>query len=115
MGATTFQTTIVGKFDSLTAFRMAQDRARYEHGHGGYTGTIAEKGDFIMISCEPRQNPYKLANELMDDHNSPVDDKWGPAGYIELQGKLKKEMVERYGLKGKKGIRAFLFFGWASC
>lgn len=114
MGATTFGTTIAVKGDALEAFRRAQDNARYEHGHGGYTGTIAEKHDFTMIECKPRQNPYKLARKLVNDDDERVDDKYGPAGCIELQGKYRKEIVERYGLKGKQGIRAFLFFGWAS-
>ena len=28
-----------------TAFKEEQDQCRYEHGHGGYTGTVAETPD----------------------------------------------------------------------
>lgn len=31
------------------AFRLAVEQAQYESGHGGYTGTIAEKSGFIML------------------------------------------------------------------
>jgi hypothetical protein len=115
MGATDFGTTIAVKGGAGDAFRAAQDRARYESGHRGYTGTIAEKHDFTMIECKPRQNPYNLARKLINDQDPRVDDKWGPAGCIELTGKWRKALVERHGLKGKRDIRAFLFFGWASC
>lgn len=46
MGATDFQTYAYGK-TAQEAFRAAQEHARYEYGHGGYTGTIAEKRGFI--------------------------------------------------------------------
>lgn len=42
MGATNFETTATGK-TLAEAFRNAVDDARYWHGHGGYSGTIAEK------------------------------------------------------------------------
>ena len=42
MGASTFLTRATGK-TAREAFASATSDARYEHGHGGYTGTIAEK------------------------------------------------------------------------
>jgi hypothetical protein len=51
MGASEFQVEIKAK-DAKTAFRTAVEQARFEHGHGGYTGTIAEKNGFIMIDAE---------------------------------------------------------------
>ena len=48
MGATNFMTTAKGK--SLDdAFRVATDQARFEYGHGGYTGTIAEKETVMEV------------------------------------------------------------------
>jgi hypothetical protein len=32
------------------AFFAAVEEARYEYGHGGYTGTIAEKADVVLRS-----------------------------------------------------------------
>lgn len=95
MGANTFFTTASGK-TAYHAFRAACDDARHESGHGGYTGTIAEKTEFCMITCPPGKEPAAYARELMDNDDPRIDDTWGPAGCI--------------GLGGGK----FLFFGWAS-
>jgi hypothetical protein len=114
MGACDYENVVIGKYkDASEAFRYVVNEARYYHGHGGYTGTIAEKGDFRMITLPPRKDPYKYADELMDS-DSQVNDKWGPANCIEIKGKRLKELRERNNLKGKRGIKAFLFFGWAS-
>jgi hypothetical protein len=102
MGAATFETKAKGK-SARDAFDKARERAQYDHGHSGYTGTIAEKGDFIMINlgsglakCDlasAREHAYKL----IDSEDQRVRDKWGPAGCIAL------------------GNDEYFFFGWASC
>ena len=56
MGATDFSTIALGK-DAADAFRTARDEAAWESGHGGYTGTIAEKGGFVQFTLKPRTNP----------------------------------------------------------
>lgn len=83
MGATNFQTTAEGK-TAAEAFRAARERALYDYGHRGYTGTIAEKHEFVMVSPLPLPRPEAeaLANELMDDDR--ISDKRGPAGAIPL-------------------------------
>ena len=68
MGAYEFSTVALGKTPE-EAFRMAVEDARYEHGHGGYTGTIAEKQDFILIVLPPRVTPqrfHQLLQEFME-------------------------------------------------
>lgn len=45
MGATNFEVIATGK-TAREAFLSAVDDARYWNGHGGYTGTIAEKSGF---------------------------------------------------------------------
>jgi len=51
----------------------------------------------------------------MADRDPRVDDKWGPAGVINLSGtQAAKKYRERNGLKGKHGS-VWLFFGVASC
>lgn len=78
------------------AFNNALQQARWEHGHGGYTGSIAEKDSFVtMGTASTMEKAYELAYDLLDDPK--VDDKWGPAGVIRI------ENTNRY-----------LFFGWAS-
>ena len=97
MGAHTFFTRASGE-DVESAFRSAVEEARYHHGHGGYTGTIAEKNSFIRIpddevgDCEPRE----YANHLINNQDSRIDSKWGPAGCIHVEDDV------------------YLFFGWAS-
>jgi len=95
MGACTFFTVSKGK-TADAAFSEAVYTARYEYGHGGYTGTIAEKHDFIMIELPKGAVPVKYAEQLIDDGDPRIDDKWGPAGCIEMPG------------------NKYLFFGWAS-
>ena len=115
MGACNFENLTIDRYkDANEAFVKLVKDAQYYHGHGGYTGTIAEKGSFVMITPPPRKNPYKFAYELIDNGDHRVNDKWGPAGCIELKGKWLKELREKNNLKGKRGIKAFLFFGWAS-
>jgi hypothetical protein len=95
MGANTFETVSKGATASA-AFDAAVAQAKYDHGHGGYSWTIAEKGDYRMLVCPAGEEPRKFASRLIDEGDPRVDDKWGPAGCVDLGG-------------GK-----WLFFGWAS-
>jgi len=92
------------------AFRSCRDQAAYDYGHAGYTGTMAEKDEFVMIPVPARKNPIKYAEKLLADADSRIDDKWGPAGCIEIRvspADRKKQKLER-------GVKKYLFFGWAS-
>lgn len=95
MGACEFFTTEKAP-DARKAFSAARERAQYDHGHSGYTGTIAEKHEFVLFSVPEGQDPIAYANDLLDRNDSRVSDKWGPAGCVKLE-------------EGK-----YLFFGWAS-
>ena len=103
MGACEFTTTAKGK-TAQEAFEAAQKQARYDHGHAGYTGTIAEKHSFVMIPLaglerEKGESVEEVALNhaawLMEQGDKRIDDKWGPAGCVSL------------------GKGAYLFFGWA--
>jgi len=48
MGAAEFCVRIEGEADVTSAFHRARDDAMHESGHGGYTGTIAEKHDLAV-------------------------------------------------------------------
>lgn len=102
MGAAVFFNTGVAP-TAHEAFQRLRDEALYEYGHRGYTGTIAEKQNFKMITCPNDKNPVDYANELIDSGDSRVDDKCGPAGCINL-GPLADDPSNQ----------KFLFFGWAS-
>lgn len=95
MGAETFSTIAKGK-TAKDAFRSAVEQAQYDHGHSGYTGTIAEKCEFTIIPLPKDADPEKYAWQLIDDRDGRIDDKWGPAGCIKIDAET------------------FLFFGWAS-
>lgn len=97
MGATTFSQRAQGA-SAKEAFAQARDHASWEHGHGGYTGTIAEKHEFIMLPVPEGVDQSTDWYEYDPDcpHWQAVDDKWGPAGCFDL------------------GDGHFLFFGWAS-
>lgn len=95
MGASTFEVVARGK-TAQEAFNSAVSQAQYESGHGGYTGTIAEKRSFTMIPLPQGRDPRDFINELIDKADPRIDDKWGPAGCIDL------------------GNGRFCFFGWAS-
>jgi hypothetical protein len=95
MGACTFTTSATGA-TPREAFNEAVQRALYDYGHAGYTGTLAEKCDFVHIPLPEGKDPHKYANELIDASDPRINDKWGPAGCLPLSG------------------NKWLFFGWAS-
>jgi hypothetical protein len=111
MGAKQFITIAEGA-TADEAFTAAREEAHYEHGHRGYSGTIAEKDNFTTFEVpalasadEAMGRVYARAvlsgqaedgDEGMRRIAEAVDDKWGPAGHIALGGKR------------------HLFFGWAS-
>lgn len=93
-----------------SAFMEARQRAQYEHGSGGYSGSLGEKDGFIMIHRAKSQKIAEtMAGEIMSPRGIPVfreeitvlvDDKWGPAGAI------------RYPIDATHD--GIIFFGWAS-
>lgn len=95
MGAYDFYTTAKGK-TAQEAFNNAVEDARFNYGHAGYTGTIAEKHQFVMISLPEGKTAEEYAVDLVNNGDDRIDDKWGPAGCISL------------------GNDEWLFFGWAS-
>ena len=80
-------------------FKALREEAQYQRGHGGYSGTIAEKDDFkIVAKPMTREEAETKANTQISDN-----DKWGPAYAIPI-------------IEGKSTqIKGYLFFGIASC
>lgn len=135
MGAIAFVTEMAGA-TVQAAFGDAVRLAQYNHGHGGYSGTIAEKAAFKLFSVPVGAEPeavrqaargatrYDLSEidrgivsvgasraevktwneDIRSQHPGfdiismarGTDDKWGPAGAMEIQ-------------EGE-----WVFFGWAS-
>lgn len=73
MGATNFHTTAFGK-DAREAYAAAVQDALHWHGHGGYTGTIAEKSGFALVKLPPRVTSEKFLRWLdLTVHSMYVD------------------------------------------
>ena len=96
MGAESFRQKAEGATAEI-AFREAVSEAQHERGHGGYTGTIAEKRSYVVIAVPKGMDPRVFAESLMREDDPRIRDKWGPAGCVAL------------------GPNEWLFFGWASC
>ena len=124
MGACNFETHAKGE-TAASAFRTAYDEAKYMHGHGGYTGTIAEKDGFVMARGKPpgmsAHDYVRLLEESWDgqgqltqaqrDDFKVWDEKWGPALCIPVTtngGHLLTKDVDA------EGMREFIFCGMAS-
>ena len=83
MGACDFYAVANGA-NAKEAFDRATSDARYERGHGGYTGTIAEKREFVMIPLPEGAEPLIEARRLISEGDDRVLDKRGPAGCFHL-------------------------------
>ena len=109
MGATNFMTTAKGK--SLDdAFDAATYQARFEYGHGGYTGSIAEK-DHVMEVRPPmrvppgtRKKTYLQAVHIAEAwswmrEDTAEDLKDDRPRYIKRRKQIAKE-VDKFNAKG---------------
>ena len=102
MGASEFVSTARGN-TAQDAFGKAREEAQYESGHGGYSGTIAEKHTFkVLGSAATLKEAHEMAGKLLEDCDPRIDDKWGPAGCITVPPPQ------------KGALAIFVFFGWAS-
>ena len=102
MGADTFRATARAKSAS-EAFDMLYDQAKYDHGHAGYTGTIAEKPGFRIFEPPEGMTPREFIHAIESDkiaYDEKVmelyDDKWAPAVCVQIEEDL------------------WTFLGWAS-
>lgn len=86
VGANTFQTYSDGA-DVHTAFRNAVEDAGWQYGHRGYTGTIAEKPEHVIITSPAmsRDDAVRRARDLIERNDARVADTWGPAGAIPVR------------------------------
>jgi len=96
MGAMDFTHDATGT-TAKDAFESAVSDAGHEYGHGGYTGTIAEKHEFKMVPVPEGQTPEQVIEECMNFENDHFcQDKWGAAACVQT------------------GPNSFTFFGCAS-
>lgn len=113
MGAEEFYTEGYGA-SVQDAFDLAREQAKHEHGHSGYTGTLAEKDNFVILTSmifDSAEDAKGWARALLfngpshSPDESTVHSKYGPAGAV------------RFGLSEDEeddGLQRWLFFGVAS-
>lgn len=112
MGSHTFQQTIGDiNLTPPDAYDKLVEAAQWEHGHDVYNGTISTTQGLLMIKAEPDKVQEVIDSILETDH--PTVAKWGAAGCIELTGSAMKNWERTHGFRGKHGVRAYVFFGWA--
>jgi len=88
-GGSDFYVFIKGT-DAKKAFRDAVDNASHNSGHGGYSGTIAEKNSFEIVSGPlTKKQAQNFASDKMDEN-----DKWGPAFAIPVVGDAGQKTVD---------------------
>lgn len=102
MGGTTFYTYGEGK-NPKEAFEQAVKDAKEMYGNRGYTGTIAEKDDFVVIDCPKEMTPSSYANHLIQEDDPRISRNSSPAGciFIENLRDAEGEEVERTVIKTK--------------
>jgi len=113
MGACDFSRLQLGKFKTAReAYREAVEDAEYEDGHDSYNGTISTTDGFYTRTDNPRYGTAAF-DKWEEKKLSSLDKR--DCVCVEITGAVLKRMKERRGMKGKKGIRAFYFFGMAAC
>lgn len=113
MGSSNFGTIQIGKFkDAQEAYREAVNLAVSYYGTNPYNGTISTTSGCIISHNHPKFG----TNSFKEWEDKKLDDlsKWGNCIAVEITGKILKELKKKKGLVGKKGIKAYYFFGWAS-
>jgi hypothetical protein len=94
MGADTFRVTARAKTAS-EAFETLYQKAKYDHGHAGYTGTIAEKPGFRIFETPEGMTPKEFIQAIESDkfaYDEKVmeyyDDKWAMAVCVQVEEDL---------------------------
>lgn len=135
MGAAPFRNWSTGKTPE-EAFSNVVANMRQQVGYGGYSGTIAEKRSFKLLTPPPgvaaldfakwvvKSEPSSsgLSKDVPAQYVRPVleaaeisDNKYGPAAAVEVKGEelkaLQARKTQNYPIP--EGHRVFFFFGWA--
>lgn len=129
MGASSFMVIGFGK-TAKSAFNILKRDALCMHGADGYSGTIAEKTDFRMITppMGVMDSNLEAVNVLVEDalNDWPgeagneyyewiwktfrkIENKWGKAGCIKLAGSAREVACLMHGMHGN----AWIFFGFS--
>jgi hypothetical protein len=128
MGACDFKTVQTGD-SARHAFVMACDHAAYMSGHGGYTGTIAEKSSFIEIRDTLADVRRLLANPAINENTRKYCvktlDRAAESSELAVHAHAVADVLmciddsrirDKWGPAGciNAGPKTYLFFGYAS-
>ncbi|MFC5007205.1 hypothetical protein ACFPIJ_56540 [Dactylosporangium cerinum] len=91
----TFETYADGD-DPDRAFNTARRDAVRDCGHGGYTGTIAEKTFYVIVTdtVTDLDEAEALAADLLDRDDPRLAGTWGPAGAIPVRQTIRTVRVD---------------------
>jgi hypothetical protein len=67
------------------AFDIATHEAKLKFGNNGFTGSLADKGSFIVIRCPKHHDPEAYALGLLARNDPRIADMWSPAGMIQYR------------------------------
>jgi len=134
MGAEQF--TTIGYGESVNAaFRSAVEDAQWECGHGGYTGTIAEKDSYHIVKLPEGVAAHAWVDAINDStlfaggdteekRRARVAAHLGQHDSDELYAKavrLARQVLDKWGPagairldNGDSSTQKWMFFGWAS-
>jgi hypothetical protein len=115
MGACTFETYGHGT-SALQAFTDAVERAYYDHGHGGYSGSICEKDGFVEYSLPDGKtlDDFNAAlDSTFDDDNTKLEAMFGQETTPRLLSAYNDKWGPAIAIKAKDDV--WYFCGWASC
>jgi hypothetical protein len=73
-------------------FDAAWEKAGFEHGHGGYSGSLVEKTEVVLRRTEP-MTKAEAEQFVWTDEEIWSNDKWGPAFAVPIRD----EAGQHYG------------------
>ena len=134
MGADQFSSVGIGA-TAKEAFISAVNDARCEHGHGGYTGTIAEKDSYLIVVVPEGVAPDTWVDTINDStlfaggdteekRRARVAAHLGQHDSDELYAeavRLERQVLDKWGPAGAIRLeigsypQKWMFFGIASC
>jgi len=113
MGACDFSNLVVTKGSAKDAYKEANEEMRDYNGHQeGYSGDIQTTHGFRMAFGNPKYGT-KAFDKWEDEMLYKLDKRDCLCVEIKSPSQLKRLKGSRW--KGKKGVRAFYFFGMAAC
>lgn len=113
MGATTFSTMKIGRFNTAkAAYNQAVEDATHEHGHDPYNGTISTTDSFKMVTHHRPRLETRAFHDWLDGQFDNMGKR--ECRCIALKPSELRREKDANGLKGQRGISAYLFYGWAA-